>query len=124
MRRHVAAGIFATTLLTVGAGSVIAASANVTPSSQVHAHGVASHWTLSWGGTSPYHVEFYLGDGTVDIWQSTTIVGASDSYTFWPCTTTVFHQTLKAWDGWNDQYKTYKGDAQDSSTAQESGGAC
>lgn len=125
MRRIVAAGLVAVALLAAGVGSVVlAAGAGDSPASQTHGHGVSSNWTLSWGYTSPYHVEFYLGDGSFYLWQNTTATGAQASYTFYPCATTVFHQTLKVWDGWNNQYGTYKGYAQDASTAQEAGGSC
>lgn len=110
-------------VLTVAAPAA-AASAFISPSSQSHGHGVASNWTLSWGATSPFHVEFYFGDGIVDVWQNVSITGSGDSYTFYPCSTTNFHQTLKAWDGWNNTTHTFKGFATDTSTSQENGGPC
>ncbi len=109
------------------ASTTLAASANVTPATQTHAHNVSSHWTLSWGTTSPYHVIFAYGDAGNDglLWQNTTLVGSSTSWTFSPCPgeATNFTQVLNAYDGWVNSTGHYKGLATDSSTAHENSGA-
>lgn len=117
MRKSVAA-IFAPLCLLGSASNVVAVSSNIYPTTQSHAYGVASHWTLSWGSYSPYEVLFHYGDGYALYWASTTRTGSSQSYTFWPCVTHTYHQMLQVWDG-HDSY------AVDNSYATEhSGGPC
>jgi hypothetical protein len=106
------------------ATSAFAASATVNPVSQTHAHNVSSHWTLSWGNTSPFHVIFAYGDGFGLLWQNTTLVSASPSYGFSPCPgdPTTYTQVLNVYDGWVNSTGGYKGFASDPSTAHEATG--
>jgi hypothetical protein len=122
MRRRLLGLPVALLLSAITAGTVLAASATIQESSQSHGHGVAATWHLSWGTHSPYHVEFYYGDGLVTVWENTTLTSAVKTHAFYPCTTTVFHQELDVWDGWNDVDHTFRGTASDTSTATESGG--
>lgn len=97
-------------------GAALAASANAEPETQSHAHGVSSHWTLTWGGDGPFEVLWSRGDGSGLWWPSTNIMGWSDSYAFYPCSTQQFTQRLQVWD--DDG-----GYAQDYTRATESGGS-
>ena len=114
MKKSIAA-ILASLCLLVSASNAFAISASIGPSSQSHGYGVASHWNLAWGGSSPFEVLFAYGDGVGRYWPSTTLTNYSDHYTFWPCNSTLYHQTLKVWD-------SQSGYAYTSSTATESGG--
>jgi hypothetical protein len=114
MKRSIAA-ILASLYLLVSASNVLAIGATISPSSQSHNYGTASHWNLTWSGYSPYRVLFSFGDGVGDYWSSTTATSASSSYTFWPCNTTLYHQALEVWD-------SQSGYAYTSSQATESGG--
>ena len=87
--------VLITLLVFAVAGVAFAASASITPHTQSHAHGVASNWTLSWGNAGPYDVNFYRGNGTVVIWTNTNQSLSSQSYKFYPCTTTTFQQWLR-----------------------------
>jgi hypothetical protein len=124
MKRRIAAATAAILLAATMSTSVFAASANISPATQSHAHNVASHWSLSWGSTSPYHVIFSYGNGYGLLWQNTTIVSASEYYTFSPCPgdPATYHQQLDVYDGWNNTNGTYKGYANDTSSATESTG--
>ncbi len=115
MRRSILSVALAAVLVAAAASPVVAASAYITPTTQSHAHGVASHWSLSWGGYSPYTVVWDRGDGSGLYWASTTSTSYPDSHVFYPCTTTRFHQYLNVWDSHNNP-------AQDDSYATENGG--
>ena len=115
MRRSILSVALAAVLVAAAASPAAAASANITPYTQSHGYGVASHWTLTWGTYSPYTVFFDYGDGNEHDWSSTTLSGYYQSYTFWPCHTTRFQQELGVRDSHN-------GIANDYSYATETGG--
>lgn len=109
------AAILASLCLLASASNAFAISASISPSSQSHSYGSASHWNLAWGGYSPFEVLFEYGDGVGRYWSSTTLTSYYDTYTFWPCSSTQFHQSLKVWD-------SQSGYAYTTSTATEAGG--
>ena len=103
-------------LVASSSGPVFANSATVSPANQTHNHGVKSSWTLSWTGTPQFDATFTHGDGSgIEIW--TNGLSYNHSYTFWPCTTTNFHQILTVWDSSNPPLV-----AQGGSYAKEYGG--
>lgn len=101
MNRRLQAAALAIGLAVVVAGASPAAgltSVSLTPSSQSHPHGQTSSWTGAWyGGPSPYVYRFNRGDGTAQT-GSTSSTSMLFSYTFWPCSTTTYHQTLGVTD--------------------------
>jgi hypothetical protein len=114
--KHLGVAIALTFAVVVGAAGIAsAASANISPASQTHSHGVQSHWSLSWSGGAPYEVLFDRGNGTAVWWPSTSSTSSSQNYTFWPCVTTKFYQWLEVWTSSG----TY---ANDTSWAKEYGG--
>jgi hypothetical protein len=119
-----AAAFAAATGLLLTAGPALALTTSIAPPSQTHAHGVASSWSLHWGGIPPYHVQFAFGDGFGIIIENTTTTSSGPVYTFYPCTTRTFHQTLTVFDGWNEANHTYLNVQQSTSTSQEGGGPC
>jgi hypothetical protein len=97
-------------------GQALANSATINPGTQTHNHGVKSSWGLSWTGTAPFDAVFTHGDGSgIEIW--TWGLTYNQTHTFWPCTTTTFHQILTVQDSHNPPLI-----AQDGSTAKEYGG--
>ncbi len=115
MRHRLLTGLMAG-LGAISVGAVaLAASANAEPETQRHPHGVASHWTLTWGGDGPFQVLWTRGDGTGLWWPSTHIVNSSDSHAFSPCTTEQFTQLLEVED-------SDAGYARDYTRATEAGG--
>lgn len=77
-------------------------SVSLTPVTQSHPHGQASSWTGSWnGGPGPYVYRFNRGDGTAQT-GSTTSTTRFFSYTYWPCSTTTYYQTLGVTDADGD----------------------
>lgn len=96
---------------------VLATSATITPSTQSHAHGVASSWSLTWGSAAPYDVYFWwdVNDSPADwILLDTTTTSKHITHTFYPCVGTNFSQELDVYD----QHAL----AADTSTASEAGG--
>lgn len=84
-------------------------SATISPSYQSHAHGVASTWSLTWGGTAPFDVYFwYDWNGSVSWYAlgtySTGKSGLSEA--FFPCTGMTFTQELDVYDQLGDAYTT------------------
>jgi hypothetical protein len=125
MKRRMAAITLALGLVFSSNGSALAASADINPYSQTHPHNQASHWTLTWGTTSPYHVEFYYGDGAVTVWQNTTVKTYYATRGFSPCPgdPTTYYQWLKVWDGWNNSTGTFRGYADDTGWSREAQGS-
>ena len=86
-------------------------SASISPSTQTHAHNVASSWTGSWTGNTPFHVEFWYGDGFVTTTDLTNSHSKAYTHVFAPCPgeATTYTQTLNVWDSWpGPGYFTYK----------------
>ena len=101
--RRILVSLAATTLgIALLAGPVLALSVSISPSTQSHAHGVASSWTGSWSGSPPYSVVFHYGDGTSDPLGNVTITSKGFTHTFSPCTTTQFTQDLAVSDQVHD----------------------
>lgn len=117
MRRLILASLLTISLAAALAGVAIATTANASPESQSHAHGVASTWTGTWSGTSPFYVKFSYGDGTSWIRTSTTATSGNWSHTYWPCTTTTYHPYLYVVDD-------NENPARDDLIATEAGGSC
>ncbi len=115
MRRLALSIALAASLMVGSTPAVGAASANISPYSQTHSYGVASHWTLTWSGYSPFEVLFDRGDSTGVYWPSTTSTSSSQSYTYYPCVTTKYFQYLDVWDS----HSAY---ANDNGWAREGGG--
>ncbi len=84
----------AAALLMASTSPATATTASITPASQTHTHGVASHWTVSWTGKSPYTWSFDFGDGFYTYGNGVTYTSRQIGYTFWPCSTTRFQQSL------------------------------
>jgi len=101
MRQSVVAVFLAVILVTGVASPAAATTANISPSAQTHAHGVVSHWTVSWSGHSPFTWIFTAGDGQAWGQNGDTHTSVYISYTFYPCSTTRYAQALSVWDAWN-----------------------
>jgi hypothetical protein len=120
VRRTILAAMLALTLALSVTGIATALTANISPPSQNHAHGVHSSWTMSWNGVTPYRTvcfyydKFNIGEGYWCI-ANTNYNAASDSHTYYPCTTTNFTQLLNVTD-WNSNFKSA------TSNARENGG--
>lgn len=114
--RHLVGGLVGGLLAIAVSAVALAASANAEPETQSHPHGVASSWTLTWGGDGPFQVLWSRGDGTALWWPSTNIVNWADRHAFSPCTTEQFTQRLQVWD-------SDAGYAQDYTRATEAGGS-
>jgi hypothetical protein len=117
MRRSSLAFLLTISLAVALAGVAIATTANASPETQSHAHGVASTWSGTWSGTSPFYVKFNYGDGYSWIAASTTATSHNWSHTYWPCTYTTFHPYLYVVDD-------NENSARDDLMASESGGSC
>jgi hypothetical protein len=102
-------------LLAVTAPAASAVSAQISPTSQSRAHGQTAQWTLSWGHTGPYNVQFKYGDGGQRNWTNTSLTGSNASRVFMPCSNTVYTQTLKVTDSY--------GTAETQSTTTVTGGS-
>ena len=81
----------------------LAVTADATPESQSHAHGVQSSWNGSWTGASPYDVVFYYGDGFRDDRGSNVVVhSATFAHTYYPCSGHTYTAHLNVWENNND----------------------
>jgi hypothetical protein len=94
MRRSMLSVALAAVLLAAAVSPAAATTCNISPGTQTHAHGVASHWTISWSGRSPFNWSFDTGDGNYSYANGVTYTSTGLSYTFWPCSTTRFQQSL------------------------------
>jgi hypothetical protein len=123
MYRRPLTGALVALLITFSQTGVAAATtATISPSSQSHAHGVASHWTTSWSGQTPIRqvcFAYDVNNSSEGGWClfTTSSTSRSDSHTYWPCTTKTFTQALEVYD-WN-YVRAYR-----TSNATEAGGAC
>ncbi len=117
MRKRLAASVIAALLtIALAGGAQATTSANLSPSSQTHAHGVQSTWSGSWSGTAPFGVTLYHGDGTTESLVNTYSTSYSNfKHAFYPCTTTTFTQHLRVSDQVGPLNSNY-------TTATESGG--
>lgn len=116
MHRLVGRALVFTALLSLmGSAPAAAISVNTTPESQSHNHGVASSWSLNWGGNDPFDVLFQYGDGYFVGWTNTNATNKSKSHTYFPCNDTTFQQRLEV----NDDATAY---AIDLTEAFENGG--
>jgi hypothetical protein len=125
MKRPFLALMLAIALVMGSSGSTLAVSVSISPSYQSHAHMVSSHWTTSWSGTSPYHVQFWYGDGFVALTESTTATWLPRTHMFAPCPgePELYYQTLQVWDGYYyPYYSTFNFTT--SSAREPAGGAC
>jgi hypothetical protein len=103
-------------LLLVSAVAASATTTSISPSSQTHAHGVASQWGASWTGNSPFTVTWcYVSGVSCDAPYQTGNTSATNRHTFYPCVTTAFTQKLYVLDFLNNSSTKY-------STATEYGG--
>lgn len=112
MRIRVAAILVALALILTMTASVSATGLTVTPSTQSHAHGVASNWTQSWSGVSPFDVAFcpQLTPAPTYCFASltnTTLTTKNRSYTFYPCQGTTFKQYAWVNDAVGSQATVY-----------------
>ncbi len=103
--RGVLASVAAGALLVAVASAPVGAtaiSAKISPSTQSHAHNVASNWTGSWTGNLPFHIEFWYGDGFVTTTDLTSSHSKAYTHLFAPCPgeATTYTQTLNVWDSW------------------------
>jgi hypothetical protein len=91
-----------TVALTYSGVASAALSANISPANQNHAHGVSSHWALTWGGAQPFDVYFAYDVINAPAWtwfiNGTTTTSKNLSMAYWPCTTTNFKQQLAVYD--------------------------
>lgn len=97
MNRRTLAGLALCLSLVVANASPVSATASgfISPASQYHAHGVASHWSTGWGQVAPYDQYFCYGDGTpCVVLNNTTLTSRGYSHTFYPCQYKNFTQTL------------------------------
>lgn len=117
MRRLLMALLLAALVVAGVAGVAIATTANASPESQIHANGVASSWSGSWSGTSPFYVKFNYGDGAFWLRTSTTATSKTWSHTYWPCVTTTYYPYLYVVDA-------NENSARDDLIATEQGGSC
>jgi hypothetical protein len=101
MKRRLAATFMALSLIVAFAGSADAMVYGALPSSQSHAHGVASSWSLTWAGTAPYTI-FWAYDVNVPTWYwtiaNTYTTSKNLSATYYPCVTTKFTERMDATD--------------------------
>lgn len=94
---------FAAMLTLALVSPALAVTADASPESQTHAHGVQSSWSGSWTGLSPYDVVFYYGDGLSDNRGSAvTYHSTTFAHTYYPCTGTTFTAHLNVWEYNND----------------------
>lgn len=102
MTRSILSVMLAATLILGAVSPAAATTATISPSTQSHAHGVASQWNLSWSGHSPFKWEFDFGDGaytgSFGAWVSYT--SKHVTYAFYPCSWTQFNQSLVVDDAW------------------------
>ncbi len=98
MKRACLALVLALVLVFQVPGTAFAVlNVTISPSTQTHAHGVASHWSLSWNGQAAFTWLFEYGDGAV-IGDTRSTTSASTSHTFWLCSTTKYTQWLSVRD--------------------------
>jgi hypothetical protein len=120
MRRVLIITGIAAALALAAAPAVLAASADISPNTQTHNHGIASNWTATWSGTPNYDV-FIWYDNTKSYNISiinTSATSRGFSHAFWPCHDTTFTQEV-------DVYRHTTGalEALATSTATEKGGS-
>ena len=110
MRRFITATVLALTMALATSGVVSAITASISPGYQNHAHGVASHWNLSWGGTQPFDVYFIYDVIHAPTWgwwiNGTATTSKSLSVAFYPCSTTNFQQQFTVYDMYNSAVRT------------------
>jgi exo-beta-1,3-glucanase (GH17 family) len=100
MRRLLFAVVLGMSIAVVTTGASLATtSAHLTPSSQSHAHGVASSWSGTWSGTGPFSWTLYHGDGSTESATNVTYTSHNFAdYAFFPCSTTTFNQHIRVTD--------------------------
>lgn len=102
MKRFITAIALALTIAFGSSGIVSAISANISPSTQSHAHGVKSNWTLTWGGSQPFSVYFWYDVDSVPSWywhiSNTATTSKALSTAFYPCSTATIRQQLQVYD--------------------------
>ena len=121
MQRMLLALGLAACLAVLSAVPVGATTADISPSSQSHAHNVASHWTASWSGRLLFNVDWEYGDGNGISGNATNVVEFGLTYGWSPCPgdQTNYTQTLSVWDNITHGSSNF---ASDTSTAHENAG--
>jgi hypothetical protein len=118
MRRILSAVVAAMLLGSQFVLPTTATTASISPTTQSHAYGVASTWTDSWGGSAPFEVRFFTGDGYVFAPVYNTQTQMVVRHAFYPCRGTTYRQTLTVIDRIN------YGIATNSSATEGGGGPC